>query len=107
RNRGIRSRNYALLVRTVGCAVLVESGFLSNKAEAAQFASPEGQQWLAEALALGIIRAKPVIINDPPACELAKCEVYAKQLEEKERKGLASAASIKRAAPPTPSLKRK
>ena len=98
-NRGTGSQNYAMLVRTAGCAVLVECGFLSNKAEAAHFASPEGQQRLAEALALGIMRAKPVIINDPPECELAKCEVYAKHLEEKARKALASAAPIKRAAP--------
>ncbi|MEO6785916.1 MAG: N-acetylmuramoyl-L-alanine amidase, partial [Chthoniobacteraceae bacterium] len=102
RNRGTRPRNYAVLVRTAGSAVLVECGFLSNKAEAAQSASAEGQQWLAETLALGVIRAKPVIISDPPECELAKCEVYAKHLEEKERKGMAAAAPIKRTMPPKP-----
>ena len=103
RNGGIRSQNYALLVRTVGCAVLVECGFLSNKAEAVQFASPEGQQWLAEALALGIMRAKPVDINDPPETQLAKCDAYAKRLEEKQRKALAAAAPIKQSTPsPSP-----
>ena len=103
RNGGIRSQNYALLVRTVGCAVLVECGFLSNKAEAVQFASPEGQQWLAEALALGIMRARPVDINDPPETQLAKCDAYAKRLEEKQRKALAAAAPIKQATPsPSP-----
>ena len=86
RNRGIISETYALLVRTVGCAVLVECGFLSNKAEAARFASADGQQWLAEALALGIIRAKPVVINDPPEAELAKREACEKNLLEKLRK---------------------
>lgn len=101
-NRGIISQDYALLVRTVGCAVLVECGFLSNRAEAAQFSSPEGQQWLAEALALGVMRAKPVIIHDPLESQLAKCEVYAKRVEEKQRKGLFSGVPVKRAAPPTP-----
>ena len=106
-NRGTSSENYALLVRTVGCAVLVECGFLSNKAEAVQFSSAEGQQWLAEALALGIMRAKPVIINDPPETQLAKCEAYAKHLEEKQRKSATAAALIKPAAPAKPPLKKK
>jgi len=86
RNRGTTAQNYALFVRTVGCAVLVECGFLSNKAESAQFASPEGQQRLAETLALGIMRAKPLVGSDPPETEIAKCEAYAKRLQEKERK---------------------
>ncbi len=106
-NRGIATQNYALLVRTVGSAVLVECGFLSNKAEAVQYASAEGQQWLAEALALGIMRAKPVIINDPPETQLAKCEAYEKRIEEKLRKSLGIVTPIKRAAPPAPRSKKK
>ena len=106
-NRGIATQNYALLVRTLGSAVLVECGFLSNKAEAVQYASPEGQQWLAEALALGIMRAKPVIINDPPETQLAKCEAYEKRIEEKLRKSLVVVAPIKRAAPPAPHPKKR
>ena len=105
-NRGIVSQNYAVLVRTLGCAVLVECGFLSNKDEAARFASAEGQQWLAEALALGIMRAKPVIINDPPETQIAKCEVYAKRLEEKEHQRKASVAPAKPAVTPTPAPKK-
>ena len=101
-NRGINAQDYAVLVRTVGCAVLVECGFLSNKAEAAQFASPEGQQRIAEALLLGIMRAKPVIIIDPPETEIAKCEVYAKRLEEKEHQHRASVVSSKSAVTPNP-----
>ena len=107
RNRGIISETYALLVRTVGCAVLVECGFLSNKAEAARFASPDGQQWLAEALALGIIRANPVIINDPPGADAAKREALAKNLDEKLRKRTASSAPINGNGPAKPRLKGK
>ncbi|MEO6742152.1 MAG: N-acetylmuramoyl-L-alanine amidase [Chthoniobacteraceae bacterium] len=107
RNRGTSPQDYALLVRTVGCAVLVECGFLSNKAEATQFASPEGQQWLAEALALGVMRAKPVEISDPPETQLAKCDAYAKRLEEKERKRLPPIASAKPPTPSTAPLKKK
>ena len=106
-NRGIGSQDYAVLVRTLGCAVLVECGFLSNKAEAGQFASAEGQQWLAEALALGIMRAKPVIINDPPETQIAKCEVYAKRLAEKEHQRQASVAPAKSALTPKPTAKKK
>ena len=98
RNRGIRSQDFAVLVRTMGCAVLVECGFLSNRAEAMEFASADGQQRLAEALALGVIRAKPVNLTDPPECALAKCEAYAKRFEEKQRKALATVAPIRRAS---------
>ena len=94
-NRGSDSQDYAVLVRTVGCAVLVECGFLSNKAEAAHFASAEGQQWLAEALSLGIVRANPIIINDPPETQIAKCAVYAKRLEEKEHQRKTPVAAAK------------
>jgi N-acetylmuramoyl-L-alanine amidase len=106
RNRGITSQNYAVLVRTLGCAVLVECGFLSNRAESAQFASAEGQQWLAEALSLGIMRAKPVIINDPPETQIAKCEVYAKRLEEKEHRRQAL-SPVKSTTTPKPTSKKK
>lgn len=85
-NRGIASQDYALLVRTVGCAVLIECGFLSNRAEAVRYASAAGQQWLAEALCTGIMRAKAVTIHDPPETQIAKCEVYAKRLDEKEHR---------------------
>ena len=94
-SRGISAENYAVLVRTNGCAVLFECGFLSNKAEALQCASAEGQQRLAQALALGIVRAKPVVIVDPPETEIAKCEVYAKRLEEKEHERRKATATPK------------
>ena len=106
-NRGICPGNYAVLVRTLGCSVLVECGFLSNKAEAGRFASAEGQQWLAEALALGITRAKPVIINDPPETQIAKCQVYAKHLEEKEHRRQAPAVPARQAMTPMAASKKK
>jgi N-acetylmuramoyl-L-alanine amidase len=107
RNRGIGSQDYAVLVRTMGCAVLVECGFLSNKAEADHFASAEGQQWLAEALLLGIMRTMPVIVNDPPETQVAKCEVYARRLEEKDHQRQASLAPLKPAVTPKPAPKKK
>ncbi len=96
-NRGIASQDFAVLVRTVGCAVLVECGFLSNRAEAGHYASAAGQQWLAEALALGVIRAKPVNITDPPEVQIAKCEMYAKRLQDKERHARGSDSPAKAA----------
>ena len=98
RNRGIHPQDYAVLVRTTGCAVLVECGFLSNKAESRLFSSPEGQEKLAEGLLLGIMRAKPSTIEDPPETEIAKCEAYGKRIQEKEHKSKAAAG---RAKPPT------
>lgn len=86
RSRGVMKNDYAVLARTNDCAVLVECGFISNKAEATYFASAEGQQALAEALAMGIMRVKPIINNDPPECEDAKCVIYAKKAAEAARR---------------------
>jgi N-acetylmuramoyl-L-alanine amidase len=86
RDRGVHTETYAVLVRTVGLAVLVECGFVSNKVEAARYSSAEGQQELAEALALGVMRIKPLICNDPPESELAKCAIHEKKYEEAARK---------------------
>lgn len=61
---------------------------------------------LAEAIALGIMRAMPVDINDPPEIQLAKCEVYAKRLEAKEHLRKASAVPAKPAPTPTPTRKK-
>lgn len=87
RNRGLHTnQDYAVLVRTTGCAVLVECGFISNRVEATRLSSDEGQQQLAEALARGIMRIKPLIDFDPPEAELAKCQIEARKHEEAERK---------------------
>lgn len=83
KNRGIRTdQDYAVLVRSAGSAVLVECGFISNKAEAARLTTPEGQQALAEAIALGVMRIKPVINTDPPEADIAKCEIHARKHDE-------------------------
>jgi len=87
RDRGIRDdQDYAVLVRSAGSAVLVECGFISNKTEAARLSSPEGQQALAEALALGIMRIKPLINTDPPEADLVKCEIYGKKRDDAIRR---------------------
>jgi N-acetylmuramoyl-L-alanine amidase len=57
RNRGIANNNLAVLTRTQGVAVLIECGFISNKAEATRCASPAFRQKLAQAIASGIQRA--------------------------------------------------
>ncbi|HEY2574662.1 MAG TPA: N-acetylmuramoyl-L-alanine amidase [Verrucomicrobiaceae bacterium] len=87
RDRGVRTnQDYAVLVRSAGSAVLVECGYISNKVEAARLASPEGQQDLAEALARGVMRIKPLINTDPEETDLAKCEIYERKHEETLRK---------------------
>lgn len=66
RSRGVTKQDFAVLVRTTGCAVLIECGFISNKAEGQRYATPEGQQALAEAIARGVVRIKPIINYDLP-----------------------------------------
>lgn len=76
-DRGVKPQDFALLARTTGMAVLVECGFISNRVEAHLYASPVGQQQLAETLALGIMRVAPVVNKDDPAqIELAQCLTY-------------------------------
>jgi len=57
-NRGITSFGYAVLKRTKGPAILIECGFISNKAEAARCATAAHRQKLAEAIARGVLRAR-------------------------------------------------
>ncbi|RBP37751.1 N-acetylmuramoyl-L-alanine amidase [Roseimicrobium gellanilyticum] len=57
-NRGIKRGNYAVLKHTRGTAVLVECGFISNKAEASRCGSAAHRQKLAEAIARGILRSR-------------------------------------------------
>lgn len=58
KSRGIKVGNFAVLKRTRGPAVLIECGFVSNKAEAARCGSPAHRQKLAEAIARGILRSR-------------------------------------------------
>lgn len=58
KNRGIKHGNFAVLKRTRCPAVLIECGFISNKAEAARCGSPAHRQKLAEAIARGILRSR-------------------------------------------------
>jgi N-acetylmuramoyl-L-alanine amidase len=53
-DRGIASANYAVLRETDMCAVLVETGFMSNSAELRQLLTPEYQEKLATGIVEGI-----------------------------------------------------
>jgi hypothetical protein len=66
--------------------VLIECGFVSNKTEANFYASSDGQEAMASAIAAGILRVKPVINNDPPECVDAKCAIYAMKAAAAQRK---------------------
>jgi hypothetical protein len=88
----VHKNDFAVLTRTHDLAVLVECGFISNKAEAMYFNSETGQEALAQALATGILRVKPVINNDPPATFEAKAALIAKRDAAAERKLLLSGA---------------
>ena len=108
KDRGLQTdENFAVLVRSAGSAVLVECGFISNKAEAARLSSPEGQQALAEALALGIMRAKPLLSTDPPEADLAKCEIHEIKHAEAARKAAQLAEKKSEAAKKVTVFRRK
>jgi N-acetylmuramoyl-L-alanine amidase len=54
RDRGVKQAPFVVLKGATMPAVLVEIGFLSNRTEAERLTSPEYQQQLAEAIAIGI-----------------------------------------------------
>lgn len=54
-NRGARSADYRVLLRTKMPAALVELGFFSNRAERGRLTDPDYQQMLAEEIAAGIL----------------------------------------------------
>jgi len=86
RSRGVTGNDYAVLWRSNGLAVLIECAFISNKTESARVSTPEGQQAIAESIADGLMRVKPLICNDPPETELARCEIYAKRHDDAARR---------------------
>jgi len=55
-SRGVRRADYRVLVRSRGPAVLVEVGFMSNRAESARLADPKHRERIARALATGVAR---------------------------------------------------
>jgi N-acetylmuramoyl-L-alanine amidase len=56
-SRGVKNASYRVLVGYRTPAVLIELGFLSNRAEAALLGSPGYQRTIARAIALGICDA--------------------------------------------------
>jgi N-acetylmuramoyl-L-alanine amidase len=57
KNRGVTNNNFAVLTRTRGTAVLIECGFISNKAEGARCGTSAHRQKLAQAIARGVLRS--------------------------------------------------
>ena len=55
RNRGVQQSRLAVLRTATRPAILVESGFATNRADARFLVSPEGQQQLAVAIADGVV----------------------------------------------------
>ncbi|MDA3834184.1 MAG: N-acetylmuramoyl-L-alanine amidase [Spirochaetales bacterium] len=74
RNRGMKEGRFYVLEHAVMPSVLIETGFLSNKEEAALLNSPEWRDTLSSAIAAGIIsyadelsdNAAPLIEESPP-----------------------------------------
>ena len=65
RSRGVTKQDYAVITRTNELAVLIESGFISSKVESKNLQGGVYQQQIAEAIAVGILRIKPLINTDP------------------------------------------
>lgn len=90
---GIKRQDYAVITRTNQLAVLLECGFVSNKAEAMRLKDSTYQQKLAEAIALGILRIKPLINTDP-----VKDLVALRAEHERKKAEAAAAAAAKKLA---------
>ncbi len=56
-SRGVRGADYRVLVNTRCPAILIEQGFLTNRAEAGKLAKGSYRRTLADAIANGIVRA--------------------------------------------------
>lgn len=66
-NRGIMTANFRVLRKNRYPAVLVECGFISNRAEAARCASPEFREALATCIARAIVKNRLGVIEPSPA----------------------------------------
>jgi N-acetylmuramoyl-L-alanine amidase len=91
--RAVKPQDYAVLARTHGLAVLVECGFLSNKAESARLATNDGQEALAKALADGLMRVKPLMDVDPPTTDFARWAINSRKLDQQEHKHMLAATA--------------
>ncbi|MDQ3135212.1 MAG: N-acetylmuramoyl-L-alanine amidase [Acidobacteriota bacterium] len=65
RNRGLRTANFTVLIRTAMPAVLSESAFVTNPAEEALLADPAARAWIAEAHAYAICQHLNASIATP------------------------------------------
>lgn len=92
---GIKRQDFAVITRTNQLAVLLECGFVSNKAEAMRLKDSAYQQQLAEAIALGILRIKPLINTDP-----VKDLVALRAEHERKKIEAAAAAAARKFASP-------
>jgi N-acetylmuramoyl-L-alanine amidase len=66
-NRGIMTANFRVLRKNRYPAVLVECGFISNKAEAARCGTPEFREQLATKIAQAIVQARYSVPAEPQA----------------------------------------
>lgn len=92
RSRGVTRQEYAVLVRTNELAVLTECGFISSRIESARLQTSAAQQEIAEAIAVGIMRIKPLINTDPVR------DLVAERAAHDRKKADAAAAAARRIA---------
>jgi N-acetylmuramoyl-L-alanine amidase len=102
RSRGVNRHEYAVLVRTNELAVLAECGFISSKMESARLQTSAAQQEIAEALALGIMRIKPLINTDPVRDLVAERAAH----DRKKAEAAAAAARKKSSTKKKPAKKK-
>jgi len=69
-NRGIMTANFRVLRKNRFPAVLVECGFVSNRAEAARCATPEYREEIATQIAQAMVQARYSLPAQPPPSSL-------------------------------------
>lgn len=76
RNRGVRTANFRVVKNAVYPSVLVECGFLSNRAEAGRARTAVYREMLADKIAEAIVEERygPGVYNAPPAAVLAPAD---------------------------------
>lgn len=102
RSRGVKQAGFVVLKETTMPSVLIESGFLSNRAEEAYLMTPEGQGTIARAILSAFAEYKNLVEGtegDPADQPLAAIEM---PQQEVTATTASPAGSIRQAPPATP-----
>ncbi len=88
RNRGVRQAPFRVLTGTAVPAVLLELGFLSNKAEARRLTKPKTQQAIAQAITTAIVEFDDSLTKETKEDNIITLKLHREQLRLSTEKKL-------------------